>query len=1045
MERGITYRALKHRKFTIFLIVATLIAGLYSYWFLPRQESPDLNAPGAIIFVAYPGASPEEIEDYVVETIEEELAEIKGFDYAQTFIKSNMASIMVMLKDGVDVEASWKELDDIIEDLKPMMPPGVTQIITNTEIMETPGMIIGITGEAYTHEELADYADVFKKNLAKINGVTRFDIYGDLKREIEIEVDHALLNQHNISMNDVVNMIKAENVTMPTGSIDNGVSKIEVSLDVEFQHIEDIRNINLMAFPDGRSIRLGDIADVQYKTDPNNPRFEINGEKAVYLAGFFEDSLNIVMVGDDVETEIEALSGQLPKDIELSYMVYQPDDVRKSINDFMINLLEAIVFVIIVVFIGMGWRNAVVVSTVIPLSIGLTMIVMYAMGVKLEQMSISGLIISLGMLVDNAIVVSDSIQYHIDQGLENLKAAVVGTREVDFSILSSTLTTIFAFMPLLLLDSTVGKFVHGVPFVVTTALIASYICAIITTPVIAAITFRKTEDTKKRNNTKIRELFNKLLAGSLKRKKLTVSLALAFVIICGYSVTGMEAILLPKADKAIIQIDLTSEFSSDIDKAGVLADQAVELLKDVPELGEYYVSVGSNLPKFYLSVMYRGASPDIAQIAYEFDLSDSDQFENKEELQMYVQSKLGRELIGGTASTLLLELGNFSRPIEIKIMGEDLDRLDEIRYSLVSKMQSMDSVLNVGDDFSSKEYQFYVEIDEAKTGYYGFTKLDIQKEASAALLGMNISTLNINGNETEIIIKSDITTLEEFENLGIKSSKTGMSARLKELGEVKMISDFPVINHYAGERSVIITSDVGAGYSTKSVEEELKEYIDARDYDDVKFEFGGMIKRVRESVVDLVKLGIFSLLMIFSVLILQFDSFKQPFIILATIPIAMASALMGLFITKQTLTFVAMMSLIALMGIVVNNAIVLLDAINTLRREGMEIDEACQAAVNRRYRPITISTMTTVIGLVPLLISGGELFRPLAIALMTGLGFSTVLTMVVVPTIYSLMMTDRKPGRKGKGLKLPFVKSRNDDAGDSGFGRSEVVGRDETN
>jgi multidrug efflux pump subunit AcrB len=183
--------------------------------------------------------------------------------------------------------------------------------------------------------------------------------------------------------------------------------------------------------------------------------------------------------------------------------------------------------------------------------------------------------------------------------------------------------------------------------------------------------------------------------------------------------------------------------------------------------------------------------------------------------------------------------------------------------------------------------------------------------------------------------------------------------------------------------------------------------------------------------------------MIFSVLILQFDSFKQPFIILATIPIAMASALMGLFITKQTLTFVAMMSLIALMGIVVNNAIVLLDAINTLRREGMEIDEACQAAVNRRYRPITISTMTTVIGLVPLLISGGELFRPLAIALMTGLGFSTVLTMVVVPTIYSLMMTDRKSGRKGKSLQLPFLKSRNDDAVDSSFGRSEVAGHDE--
>ncbi len=298
-------------------------------------------------------------------------------------------------------------------------------------------------------------------------------------------------------MNEVVNLINAENVTMPTGNIDNGISKIEVSLDVEFQSIEDIGNINLMVFPDGRSIRLKDIAKVKYQNNPDDPRFERNGEKAVYLAGFFEASLNIVMVGADVEAEIENIKENLPKDIEFSYMVYQPHDVKESINEFMINLLEAIIFVIIVVFIGMGWRNAVVVSTVIPLSIGLTMIAMYLMDVKLEQMSISGLIISLGMLVDNAIVVSDSIQYHVDQGVENFKAALMGTREVAFSILTSTLTTIFAFMPLLLLDSTVGKFVHGVPFVVTAALIASYICAMITTPVIAAMKFKKNRRLRK--------------------------------------------------------------------------------------------------------------------------------------------------------------------------------------------------------------------------------------------------------------------------------------------------------------------------------------------------------------------------------------------------------------------------------------------------------------------------------------------------------------------------------------------------------------------
>ena len=419
------------------------------------------------------------------------------------------------------------------------------------------------------------------------------------------------------------------------------------------------------------------------------------------------------------------------------------------------------------------------------------------------------------------------------------------------------------------------------------------------------------------------------------------------------------------------------------------------------------MSIGSNLPKFYLSVMYRPASPNIAQIAYEFDLTDSERFASKEELQAGLQKILSENLVGGTASTMLLELGNFAKPIEIKVLGEDLDRLDEIRTDIISKMQSMDGILNSSDDFSSREYQFYVEVDEAKAGYYGFSKYDIQKEVTAALLGMEISTFKKNGTEIGIVIKSDISSLEEFENLGIKSSKTGKHVRLKELGEVQMISEFPVINHYYGERSVVLTSDVAVGYSTKSVENELKAFVTNGDYDDVDFEFGGMMNRVKESNVDLLKLGIFALFMILAVLILQFDSFRQPIVILMTIPIAMASALMGLFLTNQTLTFVAMMSLIALMGIVVNNAIVLLDAINAHRSEGMEIEEACIAAVNRRYRPITLSTTTTVIGLVPLLISGGELFRPLAISLMTGLGFSTILTMVVVPTFYSLVMKDR--------------------------------------
>jgi len=1017
MNKGITFKAIKHRKLTIFMIITTLVAGFYSYIQLPRQESPDLSVPGAQIIIIYPGANAIDMEEYVTDVVEDELTEIEGFDHSESITKSNMATVMVVLEDDADKDIAWNDLDDIMGELESKLPSGIERIIVNTEIMETPGMIIGVNGEKFSLEELADYADYIKDVLGKVDGVTRFDVFGDIDKEVEIEIDHELINQYKLTLNDVVNLINAENVTMPTGNIDNGNNKIEVNLDAEFKTIEDIENTVLMIFEDGRQVKVKDIGTVRYQNDPDDSRFSKNGEDTVYLAVFFEESLNVVSVGDEVEVEIERLKLNLPKDLEFSFMVFQPHDVEKSINDFMVNLIQAIIFVIIVVFIGMGWRNAVVVSTVIPLSMGLTMIAMFMMDVKLEQMSISGLIIALGMLVDNAIVVSDSIQFHIDEGVDNFKAALMGSKEVAFSILTSTLTTIFAFMPLLLLNSTLGEFVYGVPYVVTVALIASYVCALITTPVIAGMTFKKSENKKKRNESKIRSGFMWLLERSLKYKKTVIVLVLAFILLCGLSISGIKSSLLPKANKNMLQIDLASEFASDINKTEELANQVIMLLDDSPELTDYYVSVGSNLPKFFLSVNYRAESPDIAQIAYTFDMTKSDRFNSKEELQAYIQKKLSNNLVGGTASTLLLEMGSFARPIEFKIIGEDLDRLDEIKYELTSKMQTMDGVINIEDNFSSKEYKFYVEVDETKASYYGFTKYDIQKEATAALMGIEASTFKKNGNETPIIITSDISSMEELENLGIKSSKTGGRIRLKEIAEIQMVSEFPVINHDAGKRSIIISSDVAPGYSVEAIENEIKAFVEKGDYGDVILDFDGMITKIKESNADLGQLAIFSLFMILAVLILQFDSYRQPLVILAAIPIAIVSALLGLFLSGQKLSFVAMLSLVALMGIVVNNAIVLLDAINGLREDGMEIDAACVAAVNRRYRPITLSTTTTVIGLVPLLISGGELFRPLAISLMSGLSLSTILTMVVVPTFYSLVMDDRKKNKQTIVLK----------------------------
>lgn len=1008
MNKGMTMQAITHRKFTLFMILAFLIAGAYAYFMLPRQETADLSPPIAQIFAMYPGSSAMEMEQYVTNIIEDELRNVQGYDSTKSTTKAGLASIVLHLKDDADTDAAWDDLDEVIVKLKQMMPAGVTAIESRTNIVETPGIVIAMTGNAHSNEELADYADQIKDRLSLINGMDHFEVYGEMEKVVEVKVDHGLLMQVGVSLGDVAAAIGADNVSMPSGALDNGVSKVEVSVDSRYNRIEEIGETRIKTLSDGREIRVKDVAGITYAADSNGPRFKQDGQDAVFLAGFFQEDLNIVQVGKQVEAEIEQIRTFLPKDITFSLMTYQPHDVEKSLNDFIINLVQAIVLVIGVVFFSMGVRNAAVVSTVIPLSIAITFGAMVLMGVKLEQMSISGLIIALGMLVDNAIVVSDAIQHHIDEGMDNFKAAIQGTREVAFSILTSTLTTVFAFSPLLLLDSTLGKFVYGVPFVVSVALIASYFCAMITTPLIAALLFRPTKAPSKVKVNRIRAGFSKLLTLSLARKKRTVALAILFVLASGFLIVRLESSLLPKADKDLIQIDLVSEFAADMDKTEALAEQVVGILGNEPELTGYYQSVGSNLPKFYLSVQYRSPSRDIAQLAYRFDLKAGNRFKTKEELQSYIQKKIDGELVGGTASTMLLELGSFSKPIEIILSHPDLERLEAVSEDLIVRMQETEGLFNRIDDFSNREYQFHVDIDENKAGFYGYTKLDIQKEITSALMGTQASTFKRNGEESPIRISSTITTKEELENLPVLSARTKTRMLLKDLAQVGMVSQYPVINHQDGIRSVMISADIEPGISVKAVESSLKEFAAAGDYQDVAFNFDGQLARIKESNMDLGRLGLFALLMILAVLILQFNSIGQPLIIMGVIPVAFASALLGLAVTGQVLSFVATLSLVALMGIVVNNAIVLIDCINSLRAEGLSTEAAAVAAVERRYRPITLSTTTTVIGLFPLLISGGELFRPLAITLIFGLSFSTVITMVVIPTLYCLIYGSRE-------------------------------------
>ncbi len=985
-----------------------MVIGLYSYYILPRQESPDVSAPIALITTVYPGASPEDVEELVTKKIEDEISEVKGYDYSNSTSKNGVSIVLLYLKDGADTDEGWDDLREKLQALEGELPSEILPIDINTSLTDTAGMIISMSGDNYTYEELADYAQVFKKELSKIDGVTKFEIDGDLEKQITVEVDIDKLNYYALSLDDISSIIQSQNINIPSGDVDDGKTKIAVKSNGTYASMKEIENtIIMVSSENGTVLRLKDIANIYYEVDSSSPRYKEMDTKAVLLTGYFADGQNVVLTGKEVEKKVEELSSNLPKDIDFNQVIFQPKDVAKSINDFVINLLEAVFFVIAVVFFGMGARNAIIVSTAIPLSICMTFIIMYGFGIKLEQMSISALIIALGMLVDNAIVVSDSIQSYINEGMEQFEACVKGTKDVAMSMLTSTLTTVLAFVPLLLIGSAVGQFIFGVPSVVIIALICSYICAIITTPTLAYIFFRKRDSKKKDKPSIIRNIFDKLLKLAMKRKLAMISVAIIAFLATGLLATQLEVSMFPKADKELMYINIQAENVSDLGVTEKLSSDVVKVVKEYPEVISYSEAIGDGLPKFYMTVKTGSPSKDFAQVLLKIRLKKDGRFESKDELLNHMQKELDKAIVGGSAVVNLLDAGTGGgSPIQIRVSAEKMERLEEVTDLITNELRAVEGTMNVDNDFIAKNYQFSVNVDENKASAYGISKYDVQKEVSIALRGKNSSSFRKNGNEYNIIVKSDIESKEKLENIAIKSAITGNKVLLKEIASIDMESQYPIIARYNKERSAVVTSEILNEYTAQDVEKQIKNQVrdlGLLDLEDVKVDFDGEMGDIQDSFSDLGILAAFSLVLIVGVLVYQFNSYMQPFVILSTIPLALIGSIGGLFILKQPLSFTAMLGIVSLVGIVINNAIVLIDYINNSREMGSSVIEACKKAVDRRFNPIMLSTVTTVIGLIPLLISGGDMFRPMATALIGGLSISTILTLVVVPTIYNMV------------------------------------------
>ncbi|MBS7528328.1 efflux RND transporter permease subunit [Fusibacter paucivorans] len=1005
-NKGIIYQTIKRKALTLAVVLFIFVLGIWSYITVPKQEYPVIQAPTVIIRAIYPGISASDMETLVTKKIEDTAMEIDNRDHISS-TSLNGASIVTV---SFDAKLSVDKLSTSIEDLRNKidtlkdtdLPDGVTEVTFDTASLDTAGVILSFSSDQVSNAMLAQQAEKLKNQMVNIEGVSKIEIEGKIDERIEIDVDSQKLNHLAISLSELSNIIASQNSVLPVGSVEVGDQKVTVNTSGAVNDLSEIENIIIQySMENGAIVRLKDIATITKTVDDEAVHYFYGDSSTVLLNVFFKEGINIVSVGPEIREAMEDYEGQLPDEIVMDTITFLPDDVGASINDFTMNLLQSIVIVLIVVMIGMSFRNGIIVSIAIPLSIFIAFIAMLLLHIDIQFISLAALIIALGMLVDNAIVISDAIQVRIDTGEEKISACINGTKEVAFPVLTSTLTTVAIFAIFFLQPGTMGIFIKSLPSIVIVSLIASYFVSILVTPLMCYF-FSKESPQAKQKKSRLRDTFGKFLDFGLKHKFITIVAAFGLVALSSVVLMSLEMELLPMSDKTILDIDITTASNTDIHKTQETMEDVTALLKEVPEVESYLWSVGGRVPKYDFSASASTVSVDKGSAMIRIDLSKSERFKNKAVFAEYLQNELARKIPGNTI--VVTELGivpSLGNPVQVKLVSDDINALDDASIKIESILEGIEGAKDVTSNRMVKTNALYLDMSNDLLNPYGLSKASIQNELNIALMGRETTTYRRNAEEYPIIVKSDIDSINDLKNLRFKSSTTGSKYELKQIASVGLEPSYTSITRYDGKRVVNVGANVKPGYSADTIQNALKDQLEGMQFSDVELLYEGDSDVLGDAIGSLAIGALVGVMAIIIILMIQFNSFKQVGIIILSIPFGLIGATIGLLIFNHPISMFTMLGIISLIGVVVNNAIVLVDFINNERQNGIPIDEACREAVKKRFRPIILSTTTTVVGLIPLALPGNPLFQGMAVAFMSGLGFSVIFTLIIIPVIYA--------------------------------------------
>jgi hydrophobic/amphiphilic exporter-1 (mainly G- bacteria), HAE1 family len=1007
----------------LMLFIALIVIGIVSYQGLGLDLLPDMSFPISAVMVSYPGVAPEEIETLITIPLEEAVSTIHRIDTLNSSSQEGSSMVLLSFQWGTNMDIANLEIREKIDQVKSVLPDGASEpTVFKFDPSMMPVMVLGMSSGQYELHELQKFAlDIVKPRLERLEGIARATVSGGLEREILVSVDNEKLRANQLTLDQVVMSLRSENINLPAGTLREGNVDFLIRTLGRFKNIEDIQNV-VMSNIMGNQVYLKEIARITDTFKEQNAIAYINGMPSISFNLQKESGTNTVIVANRVNSALREINDVLPGDVRMAVAFDSSEFIKKTISEVTNMLLIGAILAMLVLYVFLqNIKSTLIIGLTIPISIIATFTLLYFADLTLNMMTLGGLALGIGMLVDNAIVVLENIFRHRELGEEASLAADQGANEVRDAITASTLTTIAVFLPVVYVSGMAGELFKTMGLTITFSLLMSLFAALTLIPMLSsrqrqkyAKTFPATiEDNKTYSSSgKIRKgrfftivinEYSYLIDWALRHRGFVVIIAIVILVSSFFLLPILGTEFMPSMDQGNFNVNISLPVGTNFEVTREVVTEIESVVNEVLEVKNVFTSIGGNSMGMVMGMSASNSGTIMVNLV---DLSDRERESKdiiadlRDKIGEYPDTKIRFSEQGPSFSS--------SSPLTINITGDSMEELDYLANTIIGMLTEIEGAHDLQSSVEDVRPEMHIDIDREKSNLYGLSAGQVASIVQDALLGKVASYYQEEGDHFDITVKlgkNDRDELQELENLVISSSY-GLQIPLKEIAEVRVGTGPQSINRENQQRQVTVTGNVSGRFLGNVIQDAQEKLSSLVLPDSYHYTFAGENQEMIESFQNLFFALILSILLVYMIIAAQFESLLFPFAVIFSIPFALIGVIIALMLAGTSLNVLSFIGLIMLAGIVVNNAIVLIDYINQLRKKGLDRNEAVIQGGKTRLRPILMTTLTTILAMVPMALGAGEgaeMRAPMAITIIGGLTSSTFLTLIIIPIFYTYL------------------------------------------